>query len=75
MSSPKLAERLAQLEGLGPKQLRTLRNSLNNRLQAFSEKGEDKVKALSESHRLHGLDPKDCQELLKAVRSALKDVN
>ena len=52
-----------------PKQLRTLRNQLNNRISAM-EAGKEVE--LSSSHPLHNLDIKDCQEILIKVKRALK---
>lgn len=63
---------LEKLDSLSPKQLRTLRNSLNNRLQAFKEKGEEGAKVLSASHRLFGLNDIECKTLLEAVQKKLK---
>jgi hypothetical protein len=63
---------LEKLDSLNPKQLRTLRNSLNNRLQAFKEKGEEGAKTLSASHRLYGLKDFECKLLLDAVQKKLK---
>jgi len=71
MKSP-LNQHLENLESLNPKQLRTLRNSLNNRLQSFKEKGEEGAKVLSQSHRLFGLKDFECKTLLDEVQRKLK---
>lgn len=57
------------LPELTDKKLRTLRNNLNNRLEAF-KKGE--VKNLPPSHMLHGLDEGDCKKLLTDVHAEMK---
>ena len=57
------------LKVLTDKKLRTLRNNLNNRLESFRA-GKDNH--LSPSHMLHGLDEKQCVDLLKRVQTALK---
>jgi hypothetical protein len=58
------------LSELTDKKLRTLRNNLNNRLEAFTKGGE---KNLPPSHMLHGLDDGDCRELLKRVHTEMKE--
>lgn len=56
------------------KQLRTLRNNLNNRLSSFND--EDRfgrvAKELKESHPLSGLGPGECKELLQVVAQEMK---
>lgn len=64
-------EKYKNLEEFTPKQLRTLRNSLNNRLKNMKDT-DGNPKKLSESHRLYGLDELDCEELLKRVKKILK---
>ena len=51
------------------KKIRTLRNNLNNRLEAFKSGAE---KNLPPSHMLHGLDVKECKALLQTVVSEMK---
>jgi len=58
------------LDTYTPKKLRTLRNNLNNRLSHFKDHG-DSATELRSSHKLHGLDEKQCQELLKKVNGLL----
>lgn len=58
------------LPELSDKKLRTLRNNINNRLTSF-EKGDEKN--LPPSHMLHGLDAKDCRELLLKVQAEMKN--
>lgn len=61
----------SDLSTFSDKKLRTLRNNLNNRLQSFS-KGEKEAKSLPPSHMLHGLEMKDCKDLLNKVAQELK---
>lgn len=60
----------SKLPDLSDKKLRTLRNNINNRLTSF-EKGDEKN--LPPSHMLHGLDAKDCRELLVKVQAEMKN--
>lgn len=69
-----LEAKITALNEMTPKQLRTLRNSLNNRIESILTKGEDGAKALAQSHRLYGLELVDCRALLKAVRGKLKEL-
>jgi hypothetical protein len=59
----------SNLSVLTDKKLRTLRNNINNRLEAFKKGGE---KNLPPSHMLHGLDDKMCSDLLTRVQKELK---
>lgn len=52
------------------KKLRTLRNNINNRLEAF-KKGDGKN--LPPSHMLHGMDEGDCKSLLVRVQKEMKE--
>lgn len=57
-----------------PKQMRTLRNQLNNRITSFEGElrfGKTLAK-LSESHALFDLDLKECQEILKLTQQELR---
>ncbi len=65
-----LEEKFNDLDSYSPKKLRTLRNNLNNRLAHFQGHG-DKSKELKASHKLHGLNEEECQELLKRVQEKL----
>lgn len=60
----------SDLSTLTDKKLRTLRNNLNNRLESFKS---GKEKHLPPSHMLHGLDEKDCKDLLMKVQAEMKD--
>ena len=59
----------SDLKGFSDKQLRTLRNNLNNRLEAFKN-GNDKK--LPPSHKLHGLEEGECKTLLDDVYTEMK---
>lgn len=74
MSKNKLEELKKSLTDKSPKQMRTFRNQLNNRITSFEAElrfGKNLAK-LSESHALFGLDLKDCQELLKLAQHELR---
>ncbi|MGE3609211.1 MAG: hypothetical protein AB7I27_06450 [Bacteriovoracaceae bacterium] len=60
----------SDLSELTDKKLRTLRNNLNNRLEAFKT---GSVKNLPPSHMLHGLEEGDCKSLLQRVHTEMKD--
>jgi hypothetical protein len=74
--SKKIEEIVSALNERTPKQVRTLRNQLNNRIKSFEEELQfgKKVGKLSESHTLYGLNLKDCQDLLLKTKQALKNV-
>jgi len=59
----------SDLSPFSDKRLRTLRNNLNNRLESFKS-GKDKH--LPPSHMLHGLDEKECKDLLIKVQAEMK---
>ncbi len=62
---------LAELSSWSPKQLRTLRNNLNNRLSSFELKSE-KIVELQKSHVLFGKGERECKELLQQVLQVIK---
>ena len=68
--SKRFDELIAQLDSFSPKQMRTLRNNLNNRLQSFSNSFKE-PKELPESHKLHGLEEGECRQLLGIVKKKL----
>ncbi len=57
------------LKPLTDKKLRTLRNNLNNRLEAFKS---GSAKTLPPSHMLNGLEEGQCRELLARVGQEMK---
>lgn len=74
MSNPRVDEFIAAFSEKTPKQMRTIRNNLNNRMSSF----EDEVKVgktlpkLSTSHMLYDFDMKDCRKLLEAAKRQVK---
>jgi len=65
--------------GLGektPKQLRTIRNNLNNRISSFEQelKVGKSLPALSASHMLYNFDLKECRALLEATKKMIKNL-
>lgn len=59
----------SNLQDFSDKQLRTLRNNLNNRLEAFKN-GNDKK--LPPSHKLYGMEEGQCKMLLDDVYTEMK---
>ncbi len=59
----------SDLSAFNDKKLRTLRNNLNNRLQAF-QKGS--AGHLPPSHMLVGMEEGDCKSLLEKVQSEMR---
>jgi hypothetical protein len=60
----------SDLSTFSDKKLRTLRNNLNNRLEAFKS---GQVKNLPPSHVLSGLEENQCKDLLKKVLNEMKN--
>lgn len=60
---------LKTLTDWSDKQLRTLRNNLNNRLESFKKDGT--AKALQASHVLYNKSAEECKELLKKVKDII----
>jgi hypothetical protein len=56
------------------KQMRTVRNNLNNRITSFEAelKVGKSLPALSASHMLSGFDLKECRILLEAAKKVIK---
>lgn len=57
-----------------PKQMRTIRNNLNNRIKSFEEemKYGKTLPKLSASHMFFEFELKDCQQVLTAAMKILK---
>ena len=57
-----------------PKQLRTIRNNLNNRISSFEQemKVGKALPNLSASHMLYEIDLKECRLLLEAAKKIIK---
>ena len=56
------------------KQMRTIRNNLNNRISSFEQelKVGKSLPTLSDSHMLYGFDLKECRLLLEAAKKIIK---
>jgi hypothetical protein len=57
-----------------PKQMRTIRNNLNNRIASFQEelKFGKALPKISESHMFYEFDLKDCKSLLEAAQKQIR---
>lgn len=60
----------SDIDSWTPKRLRTLRNNLNNRVQAL---GTGNEKNLGANHPLFGLEISDCKDLLDKIYKILKE--
>lgn len=58
-----------------PKQMRTIRNNLNNRIRSFEEelKFGKALPKISGSHMFFDFDLKDCKTLLEAAKKQIKN--
>jgi len=73
MSDAKLNELVASFKDKSPKEMRTLRNALNNRIKSFTDEAFGKaLPTLSASHKLYGFTMGQCQELLEKSKKELK---
>ena len=57
-----------------PKQMRTIRNNLNNRIRSFEEelKFDKTLPKVSASHMFYEFDLRDCKALLEAAQKLIK---
>jgi hypothetical protein len=57
-----------------PKQMRTIRNNLNNRIRSFEDEANfgKAVPKVSESHMFYGFELKECKDLLVAAQRTIK---
>jgi hypothetical protein len=69
-----LKDLIAGLPEKTDKQLRTIRNNLNNRIASIKneDKGLGKAKIISKSHMLFGMQRNQLEEFLTAVKRELK---
>lgn len=69
-----LEQLISELEERSDKQLRTLRNNINNRLTSFQNESRfgKNLKELQVSHPLYGLEHSECKELLEHVSKELR---
>ena len=67
---------VAGLADKTPKQLRTIRNNLNNRISSFEQelKVGKSLPVLSASHMLYNFDLKECRVLLEATKKIIKNL-
>lgn len=72
--SKKIAELVASFKEKTPKEMRTLRNALNNRIKSFVDENTygKALPTLSQSHKLYGLNLTECKELLFQSKKELK---
>ena len=68
--SQRLEKLKEELKDFSPKQMRTLRNNLNNRIQSYTNSFKE-AKELPESHKLYALEEGECRELLGIVKKIL----
>jgi hypothetical protein len=70
-----LAKLKSELSEKSPKEMRTLRNQLNNRITSFKKELDygSSIPKLSPSHALFDLSYKDCLELLELAKKELKN--
>ena len=74
MAHPRVKELVASFKEKTPKQMRTIRNSLNNRIKSF----EDEMKfgktlpKVSASHMFFELELKDLQEVREAAMKKIR---
>lgn len=72
--SKKLNELVASFKEKTPKEMRTLRNALNNRIKSFGAEATfgKELPTLSQSHKLFGFTLTECKELLVQSKKELK---
>lgn len=73
-TAQRVQELKASFKEKTPKQMRTIRNNLNNRIKSFEDEmkyGKTLAK-LTASHMFFDLDLKDCRELLEHAMKKIK---
>lgn len=72
--SKKVNELVASFKEKTPKEMRTLRNALNNRIKSFEAEATygKELPNLSQSHKLFGFNLSECKELLEQSKKELK---
>ena len=70
----KIMDLIASFSERSPKQMRTIRNNLNNRISSFEGelKFGKKLPTLSASHMLYEFDLLECQKILLAAKKQIK---
>jgi hypothetical protein len=72
--SKKVTELVANFKAKTPKEMRTLRNALNNRIKSFEDETTygKTLPNLTASHKLFGFNLTECHELLAQSKKELK---
>jgi hypothetical protein len=72
--SKKVSELVVSFKAKTPKEMRTLRNALNNRIKSFTDEATygKALPSLSQSHKLFGFTLTECRELLLQSKKELK---
>ncbi len=70
----KVSELVASFKDKTPKEMRTLRNALNNRIKSFVDEATfgRALPSLTHSHKLFGFTHTECKELLMHSKKELK---
>ena len=70
----RLEELVISFKAKTPKEMRTLRNALNNRIKSFTDETTygKALPAISASHKLFGFTLTQCRELLFQAKKELK---
>ena len=71
----RLIELVISFKTKTPKEIRTLRNALNNRIKSFTDEATygKALPPLSASHKLFGFNLTECHELLELSKKELKN--
>lgn len=74
MSSTGMEELIASFKEKTPKQMRTIRNNLNNRIHSFEQelKFGKALPKLAASHKLYDFDLLECRKILEAAKKQIK---
>ncbi len=72
--SRKVSEIVLSFKEKSPKEMRTLRNALNNRIKSFQDESTygKALPNISASHKLYGLNLSECKDLLEKSKKELK---
>jgi hypothetical protein len=73
--SKSFSELVSSFKEKSPKEMRTLRNALNNRIKSFEDESTygKALPNLSLSHKLYGFTLGQCRDLLVQSKKVLKD--
>jgi hypothetical protein len=72
--SKTIDELVATFKDKSPKEMRTLRNALNNRIKSFQDETTygKALPTISPSHKLYGFNLTECKKLLEHSKKELK---